>query len=97
MQSFTNKDKKKYEIILFLKRVNCCKKYIFSQTKTYFCYINIVFEVSCKVVFLVFGILTIKYLPFRTPNASTLILGWLRLFIFYFVFVKFFSWVVGLS
>ena len=27
-----------------------------------------------------------KYLPFRTPNASTLILSWLKFFIFYFLF-----------
>ena len=30
---------------------------------------------SCTVMFLVFGVLNTKYLPFRTPNASTLILG----------------------
>ena len=68
MQSFTNKDKKKYKIILFLKNINCCKKKLFSQTKTYFCYFNIAFEMSCRVVFLVFGVINTKYLPFRTPN-----------------------------
>ena len=73
MQSFTIKEKKKYKIILFLKSINCCKKNLFSQTKTYFCYINIAFEMT--IVFLVFGVLNIKYLPFRTPNVSTLILG----------------------
>ena len=82
MQSFSNKDKK-YRIILFLKSINCCKIYIhiyiyiyiFSQIKTYFCYFNIVFKMSRIVVFLVFGILNTKYLAFKTPNASSLILG----------------------
>ena len=81
MQLFTNKDKK-YKIILFLKSINCCKKkniyiyiyiYLFLQTKTYFCYIA--FEMSHTIVFLIFGVLNIKYLPFKTPNTSTLILG----------------------
>ena len=68
--------KKKYKIILFLKSINCCqKKFLFSQTKTYFCYFNITFEMSRIVMFLVFGVINTKYLPFRTPNASTLILG----------------------
>ena len=79
------KKQKKYKIILFLKSINCCKKkkkkniyiyiYIFSKTKNYFCYFNIVFEMSRVVVFLVFGVLNTKYLPFRTLYASTLILG----------------------
>ena len=30
---------------------------------------------SCKVEFLVFDVLNTKYLAFKTPNASTLILG----------------------
>ena len=77
MQLFTNKDKK-YKIILFLKSINCCKKkyiyiYLFLQTKTYFCYIA--FEMSHTIVFLIFGVLNTKYLPFKTPNTSTLILG----------------------
>ena len=75
MQLFTNKDKK-YKIILFLKSINCCqkkKKNLFSQTKTYFCYIA--FEMSHTIVFLIFGVLNTKYLPFKTPNTSTLILG----------------------
>ena len=72
MQSFTNKDKI-HKIILFLKSINCCKKILFSQTKTYFCYIA--FEMSHTIVFLVFGVLNTKYLPFITPNASALILG----------------------
>ena len=86
MQSFTNKDKKKnnnnkkYKIILFLKSINCCKYiyiyiYIFSQTKTCFCYFNKSFEMSCIVVFLIFDFLNTKYLPFRIPNVSTLILS----------------------
>ena len=76
MQSFTNKDKKKYKIIVFLKSINCCqkKKNLFSQTKTYFCYFNIAFEMSRTTMFLIFGVLNTKYLPFRTLNASTLIL-----------------------
>ena len=76
MQSFTNKDKKKYKIIVFLKSINCCqkKKILFSQTKTYFCYFNIAFEMSRTAMFLIFGVLNTKYLPFRTLNASTLIL-----------------------
>ena len=37
---------KKYKIILFLKSTNYCKKHLFSQTKTYFCYFNIAFEMS---------------------------------------------------
>ena len=77
MQSFTNKDKKKknYKIILFLKSINCGKKNLFSQTKTYFYYFNIAFEISRTVVFLIFGVLNTKYLPFRTPDTNTLILG----------------------
>ena len=90
MQLFTNqKKKKKYKIILFLKSINCCKKkkiYIYSQTETYFCFFNIAFEMSRKVVFLVFGILNTKYLSFRTPNANTLIMGWLSFFILKFYF-----------
>ena len=38
------------------------------------------------VVFLVFGVLNTKYLVFGTTNASTLILGWLRFFIFDLMF-----------
>ena len=45
------------------------------QTKTYFCYFNIIFEMSRRVIFFVFDILNTKYLAFKTPNASTLILG----------------------
>ena len=36
------------------------------------------------VMFLVFSVLNIKYLAFRTPDASTLILGWLGFLIFFF-------------
>ena len=77
MQSFTKKKKKtKYKIILFLKTINCCqKKKKKSQTKTYFCYFNIVFEMLHVVAFLVFGVINTTYLPFRIPNASTLIIG----------------------
>ena len=46
-----------------------------SQTKAYFCYFNIVFEIFHVVAFLVFGVINTTYLPFRTPNASTLIIG----------------------
>ena len=46
-----------------------------SQTKTYFCYFNIVFEMLHVVAFLVFGVINTTYLPFRIPNASTLIIG----------------------
>ena len=60
---------------MFLKSINCCKKIIFSQIKTYFYYFNIVFKMSGTVVFLVFGVLNTKCLAFKTPNASTLILG----------------------
>ena len=35
-------------------------------------------------VFLVFSVLNIKYLAFRTSYACTIILGWLWFFIFYF-------------
>ena len=80
MRSFTNKEKK---IILFLKSINCCqkKKKKNSQTKTYFFYINIAFEMSRAVVFLIYGVLNTKYLPFRTPNTSTGLTE-----IFYFLF-----------
>ena len=37
--------------------------------------LNIVFEMSRTVVLLVFDILNTKYLAFKTPNTSTLILG----------------------
>ena len=53
---------------------------------------------SRTIVFLVFDVLNTKYLAFKTPNASTLILGWLWFFIFYLkkiVFVKFLSWLVA--
>ena len=53
------KKKKKYKIILFLKSISYSKYiyiYIYSQTKTYFCYFNIAFEMSCTIVFLVFGV-----------------------------------------
>ena len=45
------------------------------QTKTYFCYFNIVFEMSRIVVFLVFGVLNTKHLSFRISDANTAILG----------------------
>ena len=67
--------KTKYKIILFLKSINCGKRNLFSQTKTYFYYFNIAFEISRTVVFLIFGVLNTKYLPFRTPDTNTLILG----------------------
>ena len=77
MQLFYQQRQKKYKIILFLKSINCCNIYIYiySQTKTYFSYYNIAFKMSRTVVFLMFGVLNTKYLLFRTPNASTLILG----------------------
>ena len=59
----------------FLRVSVVAGKKLFSQTKTYFCYFNIAFEMSRIVMFLVFGVLNTKYLSFRTPNASTLILG----------------------
>ena len=69
------------------------------QTKTYFCYFNIIFEMSRRVILFVFDILNTKYLAFKTPNVSTLILGWLGFFIFYvkkkIVFVKFLSWLIA--
>ena len=89
MQPFTKKDKKKYKIILFFKSINC-HQYIYiyiSQIKTYFCYFNIAFEMSRRVVLLLFGVLNTKYLPFRTFNATTLILGWLRFFLFFYFFI----------
>ena len=65
---------KKCTLILFIKSINCCKKYIFfSHIKTYFCYFNIVFKMSHTIIFLIFG--CSKYLAFRTPGARTLILG----------------------
>ena len=67
-------------------RASTVAKNLFSQTKTYFCYVNIVFEMSCIVVFLVFSVLNTKYLPFRTPNASSLILALLRFYILKFCF-----------
>ena len=48
--------------------------FIFSLTKTYLCYFNIIFEMSPKVMFLVFGVLNTKYLLFRTFIVNTLIL-----------------------
>ena len=45
------------------------------QTKTYFCYFNIAFKTFGIVVFLIFGVINAKYLVFRKPDASTLILG----------------------
>ena len=74
MQSSTNYDKKKHKIILFLQLLKKKKK-LFSQTKNYFCYFNITVNMSHIVVFLVLGVLNTKYLAFRTPDASTLILG----------------------
>ena len=58
-----------------------------SQTKTYFCYFNIAFRTFGIVVFLVFGVINAKYLAFRTPDASTLLLGLLK----FLNFFKFFS------
>ena len=46
-----------------------------SQTKTYCCYFNIAFEMFRTIVLLVFGVLNTKYLSFRIPDASILILG----------------------
>ena len=48
---------------------------------------------SSIVMFLVFSVLNTKYLAFKTPDASTLILGWLGFLIFFKVFflVKFLS------
>ena len=66
--------KKKHKIILFLQLLKKKKK-LFSQTKNYFCYFNITVNMSHIVVFLVLGVLNTKYLAFRTPDASTLILG----------------------
>ena len=66
--------KKKHKIILFLQLLKK-KKNLFSQTKNYFCYFNITVNMSHIVVFLVLGVLNTKYLAFRTPDASTLILG----------------------
>ena len=54
---------------------------------------------SRRVIFFVFDILNTKYLAFKTPNVSTLILGWLGFFIFYvkkkIIFVKFLSWLIA--
>ena len=76
MQLSTNNDKKTQNNIVSSA---IAKKniyiYIFSQTKNYFCYFNIAFNMSHTVVFLVFGVLNTKCLAFRTPNASILILG----------------------
>ena len=77
MQSFTNKDKKIKNNIVSLEHqpLQKKKKKKKSLTKTYFCYFIITFEMSLKIMFLVFGVLNTKYLPFRTFNATTLILG----------------------
>ena len=77
MQTFANNDKKKKKnkIILFFKSINYYKKNLISQTKIYFCYFNIAFQMSRTIIFLVFGVLNTKYLPFRTLNTSTLMLG----------------------
>ena len=79
MQSSTKKDliiyHKKHKIIMFLKSISCCQKKKKSQTKTYFCYFNIAFKTFGIVVFLIFGVINAKYLVFRKPDASTLILG----------------------
>ena len=83
MQSSTNNDNIYIYIYCFL-RAQLLQKNLFSQSKNYFFYINIAFEMSHTIVFLVFGILNTKYLAFRTPDATTLILGWLEFFIFYF-------------
>ena len=77
MQSSTNNDKKIKKII-FLKSISYCKKKkkkLFSQTKNYFFYFNITLEMSCTVVFLVFGVLNTIYSAFRILDTSTLILG----------------------
>ena len=65
----------KHEIKLFLKSINYCKKNLFSQTKNYFRYFIIAFEMFFTIMFLVFGVLNTKYLTSKTPNASILILG----------------------
>ena len=83
MQSSTNYDKKKTQNNIVSSAIEKKKK-LFSQTKNYFCYFNITVNMSHIVVFLVLGVLNTKYLAFRTPDASTLILGWLGFFIFYF-------------
>ena len=72
MQSSTKKKKTQSNIVYLEHQLLHTKN---SQTKTYFCYFNIVFKMSRTVVFLVFCVLNIKYLVFKTPSASTLILG----------------------
>ena len=77
MQAFTNKNKKP-KVILFLKSINYCTK---KKKKIYFYILKITFttliafEMSRIVVFLIFGALNTKYLAFRIPDASILILG----------------------
>ena len=76
MKSFTKKKKKKHthnNIVSY--EYQLLQNKLFSQTKNYFCYFSIAFEKSHIVVILVFCVLNTKYLVFRTPNASTLILG----------------------
>ena len=78
MQSSTQKKKTHthtHKIILFLKSINYCKRNLFSQTKNYFFYFNIEFEMSRTVVFSVFNVLNTKYLAFKILDTSTLILG----------------------
>ena len=77
MQLSTNNDKKTQNNIVSsaIAKKKYIYIYIFSQTKNYFCYFNIAFNMSHTVVFLVFGVLNTKCLAFRTPDASILILG----------------------
>ena len=65
----------KHKVKLFLKSISYCQKKLFSQTKNYFYYFNIAFEMSCTIVFLVFAVLNTKYLIFTIPNTSILILS----------------------
>ena len=100
MQSSTKNDviifHKKHKIIMFLKSISCCqKKKKKIQTKTYFCYFNIAFKTFGIVVFLVFGVINAKYLAFRTPDASTLLLGWLKFLIFFLNFLSLLNFWVG--
>ena len=74
MQSSTNYDKKKTQNNIVSSAIEKKKKIIFTN-QNYFCYFNIAVNMSHIVVFLVLGVLNTKYLAFRTPDVSTLILG----------------------
>ena len=60
---------------MLLRALAIAKKNLFSQTKNYFYYFNISFEMSRTVIFLMFSVLNIKYLAFRILDVSILILG----------------------